>query len=117
MIHLHQLIASRVDAWRAAGYTVNDYPAIAEIFEWARDPDTGILRFLRAPQVRALETYWYLRLVEGTPHIFTLYQELFPNPSDRLEALGLAIPEITKLVVGQPLESLWDRIKTDDRFV
>lgn len=79
MIHLHQLIASRVDAWRAAGYRVTDYPVIAEIFEWARDPDTGILRFLRAPQVRALETYWYLRLVEGTPHIFTLYQELFPK--------------------------------------
>src|SRR3990172_11739839 len=117
MMHLNKQIASRVDAWRAGGYSVSDYPAIAEIFDWARDPDTGIPRFLRTPQIRALETYWYLRLVEGTPHIFTLYQKLFPNPPDLLEALGLANLEITKLVVGKPLEPLWERIKTDDSFV
>ena len=36
------------------------------------DLDAGGPRFLRAPQLRALETYWYLRLVEGTPHVLDL---------------------------------------------
>ena len=117
MGHLHQVLAREVDKWRKAGYPSPDYPAIAEIFEWARDPDTGTLRFLRAPQLRALETYWYLRLVEGTPHIFTLYQRLFPSPPDLLEALGLAAPRIMKLVAGQPLDPLWERVRSDDRFV
>ncbi len=56
MTHLHERIAPRVDAWRADGYPCDDYPAIAEIFEWARDPETAALRFLRLPQLRALET-------------------------------------------------------------
>lgn len=117
MAHLHQVLAQEVDKWRKEGYPSPDYPAIAEIFEWARDPDSGALRFLRAPQLRALETYWYLRLVEGTPHIFTLYRRLFPDPPDLLEALGLAAPRIMKLVAGQPLDPLWERIRSDDRFV
>ena len=73
MIHLHQQIAALVDAWRAEGYPCSDHPAIAEILEWARETESGNLRFLRRPQLRALETYWYLRLVEKTPHIFDLY--------------------------------------------
>ena len=43
-------------------------------------------------QLRALETYWYLRLVKGTPHIFDLYQEFFPakdDPDAMLKALGI----------------------------
>ncbi|MFQ5896768.1 MAG: nucleotidyltransferase domain-containing protein [Candidatus Methylomirabilia bacterium] len=106
-----------MDQWRRGGYPSPQHPLIAEIFEWASDPETGTLRFLRTPQLRALEIYWYLRLVEGTPHIFALYQRLFPHPSELLEALGLTAPQITRLVVGQPLEPLWERIRTDDRFV
>ncbi|MBI4609915.1 MAG: DEAD/DEAH box helicase family protein [Candidatus Rokubacteria bacterium] len=117
MSHLHQVLSRKVDQWRADGYPSPDYSAIAEIFEWASDPETGALRFLRKPQLRALETYWYLRLVEDTPHIFALYQKLFPNPAELLEALGLIAPQIMKLVAGQPLDSLWQRIKTDDRFL
>jgi len=117
MAHLHQVLAQEVDKWRKEGYPSPDYPAIAEIFEWARDPDSGALRFLRTPQLRALETYWYLRLVQGTPHIFTLYQRLFPNPPDLLEALGLGAPRIMRLVAGQRLDPLWERVRSDDRFV
>jgi hypothetical protein len=90
---------------------------MGEIFEWARDPETGVLRFLRKPQLRALETYWYLRLVEDTPHIFALYQKLFPHRSELLKALGLTTPEITRLVLDQSFDVLWERIKTDDEFV
>ncbi len=116
MSHLHQVLAGKVDQWRKGGYA-SDYPAIAEIFEWASDPETGELRFLRRPQLKALETYWYLRLVEGTPHVFSLYQRLFPSPPELLDALGLGTAQIHRLVAGQPLDSLWKRIKTDDRFV
>lgn len=115
--HLYQVLARKVDEWRREGYPAPDYPAIAEIFEWASDPESGTLRFLRKPQLRALETYWYLRLVEGTPHILALYQKLFPDPAELLDALGLGAPQIVRLVAGQPLDSLWERIRTDDRFV
>lgn len=117
MSQLHQVLALNVSQWRKDGYPAPDYPSISGILEWASDLETGTLRFLRRPQLRALETYWYLRLVENTPHIFDLYQRMFPNPSDLLDALGLATPQITKLLVGQPLGTLWERIKADDRFV
>jgi type III restriction enzyme len=117
MAHLHQVLAGRVDRWREDGYGPSLFPAIAEILDWARDPDTGVLRFLRAPQFRALETYWYLRLVEGAPHVFTLYERLFPDPPDRLEALGLTSPAIARFLFGRPAEELWARIKADDEFV
>jgi len=56
-----------VNTWRSARYPCADYPAIGEILEYAVLPESDHLRFLRRPQLRALETYWYLRLVENTP--------------------------------------------------
>src|SRR3989304_8336307 len=100
MTHLYQVLGHRVRQWREAGYPSPEHPAIAEMLEWATDFETDTLRFLRRPQLRALETYWYLRLVEGTPHVFTLYRRLFPHPPDLLEGLGLAKPEIMRLVAG-----------------
>jgi len=63
------------------------------MLEWACESETGSLRFLRPPQLRALETYWYLRLIEGTPHVADLYQRLFPvdDLASHIEALG--VPE------------------------
>ncbi len=117
MSHLHTVLAESVLQWRRDGYPAAEYPAIAEIFEWAVDADTGLSRFLRAPQLRALETYWYLRLVEGTPHVFALYEKLFPRTTDLLQALGLSGPKMTDVVVNHGLSRLWDRIRTDDGFV
>jgi hypothetical protein len=57
--HLHQIIAVRTQEWRNAGYSCHDFPAIAEILEYQIEPETRTLRFLRKPQLRALETYWY----------------------------------------------------------
>lgn len=116
MSHLHQVLGQCVDQWRTDGYPSPDHPAIAEIFEWARDDQTGSLRFLRRPQLRALETYWYLRLVEKTPHIFDLYQRLFPHPPDLMGALGLTSPALMRQLFGQPETAVWERIKTDDAF-
>ncbi|MHB8765824.1 MAG: Tn7 transposase TnsA N-terminal domain-containing protein [Deferrisomatales bacterium] len=59
MTHLHQRLAAAVDAWRVSGYPCPEHPAIAEVLEWSRDAETGGLRYLRAPQLRALEAYWY----------------------------------------------------------
>jgi predicted nucleotidyltransferase len=117
MSHLYAALAPKVEAWRKDRWRCDEFPAIGEILEWAADPDTGTPRYLRLPQLRALETYWYLRLVEGTPHVFDLYGRLFPAPGERLAALGLDTPAITKLMVGQPLDELWQRIREDDGFV
>lgn len=71
-MQLFEALSMHVAAWRENGYKHEMYPAIDEILEWARQPDVPNFR-LRAPQIRALEIYWYLRLVENTPHIFDLY--------------------------------------------
>jgi len=115
---LHQRIAGRVEAWRAEGYPCPDYPAIAEVLEWSRDPETGTLRYLRAPQVRALEVYWYLRLIEGTPHVADLYRTLFPPDQDvaaYLNALG--IPDEAFRASNYSLDRVLTSIRDDDEFV
>ena len=86
---LYQILAGRVKEWRDAGYPSENYPALAEILEYQVEAETGAPRFLRLPQLRALETYWYLRLVAGTPRVFDLYRTLYPRPRDLREALGL----------------------------
>jgi hypothetical protein len=116
-LHLHQRLATEVDAWRAADYGCEDYPAIGEILAWGRDEGTGHLRFLRKPQLRALETYWYLRLVQNTPHIFDLYQRLHPKTRELREALGLTTDAIRDFVEDNGIEGLWERIRGDDQFV
>lgn len=117
MPHLHEKLAAAVAEWRWAGYPCAEYLAVAEILDWARDPVSGQLRFLRTPQVRALETYWYLRLVEKTPHVFELYQRLYTRNSELLAALGLGGGEIRDLVADEGMPALWERIRTDDQFV
>lgn len=117
MHHLHEIIQHNVAGWRAAGYPCDDYPAIAEILDYARLPDGETLRFLRRAQLRALETYWYLRLVERTPHIFDLYRRYYSQPLDLLAALGLDREEIKDFVLNAGLDALWERIRSDDDFV
>lgn len=56
------------------------------------------LRYLRQPQLEALETYWYLRVVMKTPHIFDLYKKWF-EADELLKALGVPNhSEVTKLL-------------------
>lgn len=117
MPHLYELIQQNVTSWRESGYPTDHYPAIAEILEYAAIPETGSLRFLRAAQLRALETYWYLRLVESTPHIFDLYRRYYSKPIDLLAALGLNRDDIKDFVLNEGMDALWERIRTDDDFV
>ncbi len=112
-MHLYQALAQRVDAWRSTKYRSPDFPVIAEILEWASNPDGTGFR-LRAPQFRALETYWYLRLIEKTPHIYNLYSKSFPKLSELLDALG--VPRAAFEAVEYNLDALIQRTKTDDDF-
>lgn len=123
MSELHEELSERVTAWRMAGYPCA-YPAIGEILEYAVEneeldkpfPASGSLRFLRAPQLRALETYWYLRLVEHTPHVRDLYQRMYLSAKARREALGLTSEALRGIIEDDGLATIIDRIATDDEF-
>jgi type III restriction enzyme len=114
---LYELLAAETQAWRDAGYPCEEYPVIGEILDWQADPETGGLRYLRTPQLRALEVYWYLRTVKGTPHVFDLYRELYTRPAELLEVLGLARDEIRDYVLNEGMDCLWRRLQSDDEFV
>jgi len=60
IMQLFEALSRNVAAWREENYKHDEFPAIAEILEWARQPDVPTFR-LRAPQFRAFETYWRLR--------------------------------------------------------
>lgn len=113
-MQLFEALAKHVAAWREEDYKHEEYPAIAEILEWTRQPDAPTFR-LRAPQILALETYWFLRLVEKTPHIFDLYQSLFEKKSEMLQALG--IPEDAFSRVDYEIDSLVKAINENVDFV
>lgn len=118
MTYLYQAISTRVDAWRTENYPSGEYPAIREILEFAvEDAENGQLRYLRRAQLRALETYWYLRLVLETPRIPDLYVKLFPSKKDRREAMGLTHPDIVSYIADEGLESCIEKVKTDNAFV
>jgi len=114
MNHLYQVLATETQAWRD-GYPCENYPAIGDILHWQTDPETGSLRYLRKPQLRALEVYWYLRLVKQTPRIFDLYRQLYTSKAELIEALG--IPEAAFKAADYDIDRLWERIQTDDDFV
>lgn len=115
MNHLYQVLADKTRDWREAGYPCKDYPLIGEILDWQTDPETGGLRYLRTPQLRALEVYWYLRVVKRTPHVFDLYRQLYPKTAELIEALG--IPDAAFKDADYDLDALWDRLRSDDQFV
>lgn len=121
MEFLYQKIQKNVDVWREDDYATKNYPVIAEILDYATLPESDVRRVLRKAQLRALETYWYLRLVEDTPHIFDLYQNYYSS-QEILVALGLDHPEIKdwlmdQLMQGKGMQALWDRIQDDSDFV
>lgn len=113
---LHERLATEVDAWRAAQYATAEFPAIAEILEFAVGSDESgtNVRFLRTPQLRALETYWYLRLVAGTPHVADLYRKLYADPPELMKALGLTHGDLMALALKYGgVDGLLKRIQED----
>lgn len=118
MNHLYQILSDKTRQWRDSGYPCEQFPAISDILTYQNIDDAGgNLRFLRPPQFKALEVYWYLRLVEKTPHIFQLYRSVFTKQSELLAALGMSDSKIKEYVLDEGIDSLWQRISTDDQFV
>src|SRR3972149_3754089 len=115
-MQLYEALSMHVTAWREDGYKHDEFPAIAEILEWTRQPDVPAFR-LRAPQLRALETYWYLRLIEKTPHVFDLYTHFFPKVTERMTALGMKHADLREMVIDTSFEGLIQKTRTDDDFV
>jgi len=111
---LFEALKIKVNGWRQQGHDHAVYPSIGEILGWAADPESKNFR-LRAPQLRALETYWYLRLAEGTPHVVDLYRRLFPKTGDLLRAIS--VPNAAFERVDFDLDALWQALKSDDDFV
>lgn len=81
------------------------------------DFDSAAPRFLRAPQLRALETYWYLRLVEGTSRVLDLYRRFYPTATEFLEALGLGQPQLQRMALDEGVDAPLKRVRTDDELV
>src|SRR6056297_160796 len=115
-LHLHQILAERVNLWREQGYPCDQYPAIAEILGFAYEDGEGRqFRYLRRAQIVALETYWYLRVVLGTPTVPRLYESLFPKLSERRAAMGVSREAFE--AAEYDFDALIERVRTDNRFV
>jgi hypothetical protein len=117
MSTLIEILVQDTGEWRKNDYPHDAYPAIEEILTWAGEPEGAGFR-LRAPQLRALETYWFLRLIKETPKISDLYEHYFPaaeNPDALLKALG--IPTAAFQAAKYQFPILWKSIATDDDFV
>jgi len=115
---LYDILKLKIKEWRENKYQ-SSFPTISEILEFNRDLETGNLRFLRKAQFEALEIYWYLRVIEGTPHIFDLYRKYF-GKRQFFESIGLKhivenIPE--DLITEEFIKGIIEKIKTDDDFV
>lgn len=114
-------LREKVEEWRKDDYKC-DYPTISEVLDYnLYESETGTrsLRYLRKAQFEALETYWYLRLVEKTPHIFELYKRLYDDPVKLLEALGISLSQedLVKLLTAGDLDKIFEKIKVDKEFV
>ena len=85
-------------------------------YKWSAAPYGAGFR-LRPPQLRALEAYWFLRLVEQTPRIFDLYKKYFPvdDPNPLLSALGVS--DAAFKGARYNFKTLWRNIENDDSFV
>lgn len=114
MLNLHDILHQKTLEWEKANWQNEEYPEISEILEWAKNPDGSGFK-LRPPQFLALQVYWYLRIIEGTPHIKDLYQHLIPRKSDLVKSLGIAQDAFAE--VDYDIDALWEKIKDADDFV
>lgn len=115
---LYKTLKQKVLNWRNENYKC-DYPTISEILDFNFDKEQGNLRYLRKAQFEALETYWYLRIIEGTPHIFDLYKKIYTDPVELLRALNINISneDLIKILSAGGINTIFEKIKYDDNFV
>lgn len=108
-MNLWQKLTPKLLEWRNSNYKCEDYPAIAEILKYQRNED-GSSKYLRVPQIEALEMYWYLRLVLNTPKLLELYKLAFEDKQELGSALGFTTD--TKYL---PIEQIVDDALNDSK--
>jgi len=114
-------LMGKVEEWRKKDYKC-DYPTIPEILNFSiveSEAGEKALRYLRKAQFEALEIYWYLRLVEKTPHVFELYKKLYDDPIKLLKALGIPTEnqEILQLALKGGVDYILEQVKNNNDFV
>ena len=121
MPHLHAHIADQVSSWKQAGFPCDEFPVIADILEHQVIESEADLprqsRYLRAAQIDALTTYWFLRLVRRTPAILELYQAAYPTKSDLRKALGLTSELLRDVIEDVGIDGLFAKVRDDAEFV
>jgi hypothetical protein len=115
---LYDILKLKIKEWRENKYQ-SSFPTISEILEFNCDLETGNLRFLRKAQFEALEIYWYLRIIEGTLHIFDLYKKMYKDPVELLKVLNINISQedLIRILSEGGIDSIFEKIKFDDDFV
>jgi len=117
---LNEILKIKTKEWRETNYK-SEYSVIREIFEYnLLNTENQDLRYLRKPQFEALETYWYLRLIENTSKIFDLYKKYFQG-KELLDALNIRLTQedLEKIAFsnGGGINTVFEKIKNDDNFV
>ena len=119
-MELYEILRDNAEQWRKEGYPCADYPLIGEILRWQFEGDAeerGPLKFLREPQFQSLEIYWYLRLVQQTPHIVKLYKHFYGDDIPVFcEALGVRISSDALQFITSP-DQIIDTVKNNTDFV
>ncbi|MGR3913635.1 MAG: DEAD/DEAH box helicase family protein [Gammaproteobacteria bacterium] len=114
---LFERLQQAADDWRGGGYACAAHPMIGEIlaFQHEAQEDRAALKFLREPQFRALEVYWYVRLVRNTPHIMDLYRHFFQHDKQAFsDALGTGLTKDTLVFAG--IDDIIQKIREDEYF-
>lgn len=78
--------------------------------------ESSVLKYLRQPQFEAIEIYFYLRIVEGSPTVYDLYKKYYPKPKDLRDGFGLNIGDSILLELTENGEDLFNKILNDDEF-
>ena len=109
---IYEKIKEKVLFWRESNYKC-EYPEISEIFSYIKHQ-----AYLRKAQIEALEHYWYVRVILGTPKIEDLYKKFY-HSTDLLEVFGIPYKEkeITDILIDSGLEGVIEKIKSEDDFV
>ncbi len=86
-----QKIKEKVAVWRAAEYKGSQEETLT-ILRYIKT-----VRFLHEPQIEALETYIYLKEIEGNKHSLEVFRSSFENELEFLRALGVSDKEALEL--------------------
>lgn len=61
--------------------------------------------------------YWFLRLIENTPHFFDFYKNLLPKATERLTALSMTHADMRAMALDMSFDGLSDKVRDDNAFV